>query len=564
MPIRALFALALLAGCTSSGGADEDARGARGDASGHEGAGTVVPLEEGRDAWYDGFAIEADEAFRSMRLLVRVDPTAVVEVRVRGGDWTPVTWAQVEGEHRSAVLALDEAVRKVEVRSDGQPAWAQAELFAGDPVFDDDHPDGAGSPDRRARAASGMWTPASEVLDVGMQWYLPYEYADACVGTTLPGTLTLADWLVENTEATSYGTYACRSIVGGSGMSVHSEGRAIDLFVPLDGSEADNDLGDPIAAYLIEHAQELGISLVIWDQASWGAHRSGDKHESYGGTHPHHDHLHIELTTDGAWGSTPWFGDPDDFGGEPPVEGWIDMAATPSGNGYWLLHTDGTVKAFGDAAHHGDAASFDLAGRTVAIAPTPSGGGYVLAGDDGGVFAFGDAPYLGSMGGQELEAPVVDVAMRPAGDGYWLAAADGGVFAFGASVYAGGMAGEPLDGDVVGVAAEATGHGYWLVAADGGVFDFGDAWYRGSMGGVDLAAPIADMSISTDGYLLYGEDGGVFAFGDARYEGSLTGHDLAAPTMAGAATPSGGGYWMVGLDGGVFALGDAAFLGNAL
>jgi hypothetical protein len=83
---------------------------------------------------------------------------------------------------------------------------------------------------------------------------------------------------------------------------VHSEGRAIDLYVPTDGTgddSASNDLGDPIANWLAENAEYIGMSYVIWDQASWGAHRDGDKHQSYGGSHPHNDHLHIEVTWDG-------------------------------------------------------------------------------------------------------------------------------------------------------------------------------------------------------------------------------------------------------------------------
>jgi hypothetical protein len=59
-----------------------------------------------------------------------------------------------------------------------------------------------------------------------------------------------------------------------------------------------------------------------------------------------------------------------------------------------------------------------------------SGQGYWLVASDGGIFAFGDAPYDGSEGGQHLNEPVVGMGAPPKAPGYWLVAADGGVFAF--------------------------------------------------------------------------------------------------------------------------------------
>jgi hypothetical protein len=42
----------------------------------------------------------------------------------------------------------------------------------------------------------------------------------------------------------------------------------------------------------------------------------------------------------------------------------------------------------------------------VAVAATPTGQGYWLAAADGGVFDFGDAAFLGSMSGRGLAAPI--------------------------------------------------------------------------------------------------------------------------------------------------------------
>ncbi|MGH2689260.1 MAG: hypothetical protein ACRDKW_10710, partial [Actinomycetota bacterium] len=46
----------------------------------------------------------------------------------------------------------------------------------------------------------------------------------------------------------------------------------------------------------------------------------------------------------------------------------------------------------------------------VGMAPTPTGQGYWLVASDGGIFAFGDAPFLGSTGALRLNRPVVGMA----------------------------------------------------------------------------------------------------------------------------------------------------------
>ena len=74
------------------------------------------------------------------------------------------------------------------------------------------------------------------------------------------------------------------------------------------------------------------------------------------------------------------------------------------------------------------------------IAATPSGEGYYIVAQDGGVFTYGDAAFHGSMGGKSMNAPVVGMAVRPQNDGYWLVGADGGVFSFGAAPFKGSAA----------------------------------------------------------------------------------------------------------------------------
>jgi hypothetical protein len=53
----------------------------------------------------------------------------------------------------------------------------------------------------------------------------------------------------------------------------------------------------------------------------------------------------------------------------------------------------------------------------VGIAATPDGQGYWEVASDGGLFAFGDAAFYGSMGGKPLNKPIVGIGAnlaRPA------------------------------------------------------------------------------------------------------------------------------------------------------
>jgi peptidoglycan hydrolase-like protein with peptidoglycan-binding domain len=144
--------------------------------------------------------------------------------------------------------------------------------------------------------------------------------------------------------------------------------------------------------------------------------------------------------------------------------------------------SDGGIFAFG-APFLGSTGNLALRQPVVAMAATPTGNGYWMVARDGGVFAFGDAPFLGSMGGVPLNQPVVAMAATPSGRGYWLVAADGGLFAFGDARFLGGMGGRPLVRPITAMSATASGNGYWLTAADGGTFNFGDAAFLGSGAG---------------------------------------------------------------------------------
>jgi hypothetical protein len=159
----------------------------------------------------------------------------------------------------------------------------------------------------------------------------PWVGESGCSGSLTPGAGILREYLYEHFAQTPHiGGYSCRSINGDDTMmSVHGTGRALDVMIPLDGDEADNDLGDPVGNFLIENAQAIGIQYIIWDLWTWRGDRDpGAKDKAYGGAHPHHDHLHIELSVAASENTTLWFVDqvtpPAIEGCDPvPAEGGI-------------------------------------------------------------------------------------------------------------------------------------------------------------------------------------------------------------------------------------------------
>jgi ribosomal protein L24E len=136
-----------------------------------------------------------------------------------------------------------------------------------------------------------------------------------------------------------------------------------------------------------------------------------------------------------------------------------------------------------------------LNGPVLDSIPTPSGNGYYLVASDGGIFTFGDAEFRGSMGGIPLNAPVQSLVPDADGDGYWLVASDGGIFSF-ASAFHGSMGGVRLNGPITGMVR--FGDGYLMVGTDGGIFTFTDKPFHGSLGASPPASPIVSVAAAED------------------------------------------------------------------
>ncbi len=175
----------------------------------------------------------------------------------------------------------------------------------------------------------------------------------------------------------------------------------------------------------------------------------------------------------------------------------VGMAATPTGNGYYLVLANGEVHIFGDARSFGDAGHLHLNKPIVGMGVTPSGLGYWLVASDGGIFAYGDATthFCGSTGNIRLVSPIIGMFAAVDGLGYYLYAADGGMFVFQRHPPLGPQVHEPFFGSaggsvrsnpIVGARLAADGQGYWFDDSAGLVYAFGPSAPR--------ATPVADMS----------------------------------------------------------------------
>jgi peptidoglycan hydrolase-like protein with peptidoglycan-binding domain len=177
----------------------------------------------------------------------------------------------------------------------------------------------ASTPSRTGAGAitAGQWRLPDSVRLAGEQQYIRYDSPPAwagepghCSGTFTSGAKILRDYLRQNFPAISdIGGYNCRpNTANNKETSVHGVGRALDIYIPIIDGQANAQAGDPIANWLVEHAQEIGIQYIIWNRTKWnGSIRKGRKDGQYGGPKPHADHIHAELNLDAAARRTPWF-----------------------------------------------------------------------------------------------------------------------------------------------------------------------------------------------------------------------------------------------------------------
>ena len=162
-----------------------------------------------------------------------------------------------------------------------------------------------------------------------------------------------------------------------------------------------------------------------------------------------------------------------------------EVVSTPSGNGYWLVATDGGIFAYGDAGFYGSLGSTPLNKPISGMVPTPTGNGYWLVASDGGIFAFGDAEFFGSAGAIRLNEPIVGMANSGSEETAFTAAGTGPDGARGATGPAGatGAVGPPGAAGPPGLAGrDATYVGPDWSIIDRNVLGGGDSYLRAGPG----------------------------------------------------------------------------------
>ena len=294
----------------------------------------VSSNEEYRRALRDGILdLEPPNSFMGVFLNMRITTSHSFEIaytRASDGsmsEFKPLILEQAEDENISIGVPFNDVATKVHLRFLGDPegvdfiraefvevAEPEADIYPdheteldahGDEIYDELTDEVI----KLEVSRPGRYIPDAETVRIGRGQSIAYQGAGTrCGSGMLPGARKFGQYMVNHFKAVrSYQGFNCRKVRGGSSLSQHAVGRAVDLMIPTYKGQADNTEADGVANWIIRNAQQLGIQYLIWDRTSWSGSRSGDKHRHYTGQHPHHDHIHAEFTWAGARGETPWF-----------------------------------------------------------------------------------------------------------------------------------------------------------------------------------------------------------------------------------------------------------------
>jgi RHS repeat-associated protein len=206
------------------------------------------------------------------------------------------------------------------------------------------------------------------------------------------------------------------------------------------------------------------------------------------------------------------------------------MAVTPTGKGYWLVGSDGTLHPHGDAETVGTSTGPPYANPIKGIVANPLGG-YYLYTAHGNAYNSTDATWYGS---NTTVTNIVGMAVTPTGKGYWLVGSDGTRYPHGDAETVGTASPPPYANPIKGIVANPLG-GYYLYTAHGNVYNSTDAtWY----GSDTTQTNITGMAVTHTGkgYWLIGSDGTRHPHGDATTIGTSTGPPYAHPITGVAAT----------------------------
>lgn len=152
----------------------------------------------------------------------------------------------------------------------------------------------------------------------------------------------------------------------------------------------------------------------------------------------------------------------------------IGAAVTRGGTGAWLITALGNVDTVGTAPWYGSLFARAHSAPISSITPTPTGKGYYLTESNGTVVAFGDATSLPLAAGSlsrasSLASPAVGIATESAGEGYWVVGSPGGVVSYGGATTAGASPNSPAASPAVGIVATTTAPSPWHLYPSGSI-----------------------------------------------------------------------------------------------
>lgn len=138
-----------------------------------------------------------------------------------------------------------------------------------------------------------------------MTFAVRYDRATTPTRGPQPGALALYNAILYLYDgAYGLGVYNNRSIRGSKALSVHAEGRAMDIGFKMVSGRG-NPKGWTLANDLVKLHKEFGIQNILWDGKSFRPSRSSLWRSFSSSAGPHYDHLHIELTREAARELTP-------------------------------------------------------------------------------------------------------------------------------------------------------------------------------------------------------------------------------------------------------------------
>ena len=234
-----------------------------------------------------------DHMFATAPLNVRTDPSEssklldvldwsdkIAVTGNRHGEWTEVVIGGRSRWVHSAYLAEKNPKHDASTETSATAAGAPAAQPSTPPDARPAKPEAAGSTAAGTDSASA---PASSVLST----------APCATGSDVESGLVANGVTVHRAVCAAFPTITTYGGLRPGDAGDHGTGHALDIMIP------DSSTGDQIAAWVRDHATELGVSEVIWSQHIWTVQRSSEgwrlMEDRGSATANHYDHVHVTV-----------------------------------------------------------------------------------------------------------------------------------------------------------------------------------------------------------------------------------------------------------------------------